>query len=389
MEVYDKYFIPVYKRIKLNITRAEGSYLYDGETPYLDMFSGLGVNVLGHGNRAIKKAVTEQTGRYMHISNYFRSEPAVELAEWICGNTFAGSVFFTNSGTEAMEAGLKIIRKHSSITGKKDIIVFSKAFHGRTSGSASLSEPDISSVYTETAVPGIVRLPFNSGESLSRIDKNTAGVVIETIQGQGGVNVADRNFLIRLRELTEREGALLFIDEIQSGMGRTGKFFAFENYGIVPDICAAAKGIGGGLPLGALLVSEKYSKILGPGEHGSTFGGNPVSCAAGLAAVRQITASGFLDAVTTKGQILHAGLMKLKEEYPDLIGRISGIGLMTGVEILKGSERLPGLFLQNGILVNMTCGNILRLLPPLTIGENELEVFLSVFGAVLKEIVMK
>ena len=386
LNCHEKYFLPVYKRVKLNISRAEGSYLYDNDTPYLDMFSGLGVNVLGHGNKNIIEAVREQSGKFMHISNYFSTNPSEKLAEWICANTFADKIFFANSGTEAVEAGLKIIRKHSSMTGKKKILVFSKAFHGRTSGSASLSEPDISSEYTEPAIPGIVRLPFNSEESLKHIDGQTAGVVIETIQGQGGVNVSDRNFLIKLREITEKEGAILLIDEIQSGMGRTGKFFAFENYGIVPDLCAAAKGIGGGLPLGALLASEKYSDTLGPGEHGSTFGGNPVACAAGLAAVKQIAAPGFLDSVAAKGKMLYGELTKLKDKYPVSIGRISGIGLMTGVEILQRSAELTELFFKKNILVNMTSGNILRLLPPLTISEDEIKEFLCAFDSVLKEV---
>ncbi|MBN2857060.1 MAG: aspartate aminotransferase family protein, partial [Candidatus Delongbacteria bacterium] len=295
MTEYEKYFIPVYKRLEKKITGSEGCYLITEDGNYLDMFSGLGVNALGYNNLEINEAVKDQIKKYYHISNYFEAETTGLLAKYLVENTFAGKVFFANSGTEAIEAGMKIIRKYSKEYSRPDIVTFSKAFHGRTLASASVTEPDKSSSYNCPGVPNIIKLPFNDTESLDSIGSNTAAVFLEVIQGQGGVNIASPEFVKKLRSATKEHGTILIIDEIQSGMGRTGKLFAFEHYGIIPDLCVTAKGIGGGLPLGALLAGEKFADYLGYGEHGSTFGGNPVSCAAGLAAIQQISKKEFLD----------------------------------------------------------------------------------------------
>ena len=383
MTEFEKYFIPVYKRLEKRITGSQGCYMITEDGKYLDMFSGLGVNALGYNNKDINKAVTDQIEKYYHISNYFEAESAGLLAKYLVENTFAEKVFFANSGTEAIEAGMKIIRKYSKENNRPEIITFSKAFHGRTLASASVTEPDKSSSYNCPGVPNIRKLPFNEIESLDSIGINTAAVFLEVIQGQGGINVASQEFVQKLRAVTEEHGVILIIDEIQSGMGRTGRLFAFEQYGILPDLCVTAKGIGGGLPLGALLAGEKFADYLGYGEHGSTFGGNPVSCATGLAAIQQINKTEFLDSVSEKGDLLLEKITGLKQKYPEKIGRISGKGLMIGIEILSGADKVIDAFIGEKIFVNITSGNILRLLPPLIITKDEIAIFISAFEKVL------
>jgi acetylornithine/N-succinyldiaminopimelate aminotransferase len=386
MEKYDKYFIPVYKRFDHEIIGGKGCFIFTKDGDYLDMFSGLGVNVLGYGNKKVIKAVTDQIGRYSHISNYFEAEPAGKLAEYLSKNTFTKKVFFTNSGTEAVEAGLKLIRKYGKQTGRRKIITFTKAFHGRTLGSSSVTAPDISSEYNCSGIKDIVTLEFNNLKDLEKIDTGTAGVFIEAVQGQGGINQAGREFVLTLRELTNKKEVILMADEIQSGMGRTGRLFAFENYGIEPDLAVIAKAIGGGLPLGALLAGGKWCDYLKAGEHGSTFGGNPVSCSAGLATIRQINKEDFLHRVSDKGKILTSALNRVKADNPGKIGRVSVIGLMAGIEILKGHDKIIRLFEEEKIFVNMTQKNILRLLPPLIISEDEIDKFIFTFYNVLKKI---
>ncbi|HQO10374.1 MAG TPA: acetylornithine transaminase [Clostridiales bacterium] len=386
MTIYEKYFIPVYKRFDHEIIGGKGCFIFTKNGEYLDMFSGLGVNILGYGNQKVIKAVTEQFGRYSHISNYFESEPSGKLAEYLSKHTFAKKVFFTNSGTEAVEAGLKLIRKYGKQTGRKKMITFTKAFHGRTLGSSSVTAPDLSSDYNCSGIKDIVTLEFNNLYDLEKIDTGTAGVFIEAVQGQGGINAAGKEFMLTLRELTNKKKVILMADEIQSGMGRTGRLFAFENYGIEPDLAVIAKAIGGGLPLGALLAGGKWCDYLKAGEHGSTFGGNPVSCSAGLATIRQINKEDFLHRVNEKGKILTSALNKVKEDNPDKIGRITVIGLMAGIEILKGHDQIIRLFEEEKIFVNITQKNILRLLPPLIISEDEIEKFIFSFYNVLKKI---
>ncbi len=386
MTRYEKYFIPVYKRIDKVITGGEGSTLYVKDGEYLDMFSGLGVNVLGYGNKKVNKAVVEQLKKHNHLSNYFETESAGKLAKYLIEHSFAEKVFFSNSGTEAVEAGLKIIKKYGKNNGRKNIITFTNAFHGRTLGSASITAPDKSSVYNHSGMTGVLTLEFNNMKDLDMINSESAGVFIELIQGQGGINIADEHFVKELKKRTDKYKVILMIDEIQSGMGRTGKLLSFENYGIEPDLAVIAKAIGGGLPLGALLANKEFCDYLTIGEHGSTFGGNPVACAAGLATVKQINSRKFMYSVTLKGELLKEEVCKLKKKHPDIIGRISGMGLMIGIEILKNEDKIMGLFEKEHIFVNMTQGNILRLLPPLIITEEEIHRFVKVFDKVLPDL---
>jgi len=386
MTKYEKYFIPVYKRFEHKVKFCDGSIIYTDKGDYLDMFSGIGVNVLGYNNKVISEAIRTQTGKFSHISNYFEAESVGKLAKYLTENTFAEKVFFTNSGTEAVEAGLKTIRKYGKNNNKFNIINFTKAFHGRTLGSSSISAPDKSSGYNSPAIPNIITLEFNNMNDLDKIDEYTAGVFIEVIQGQGGINIADKDFIDKLKDKTDKNKAVLMIDEIQSGMGRTGKLLSFEHYGIKPDLCVIAKAVGGCLPLGVLLANDKFCDYLTVGEHGSTFGGNPVACAAGLAAIKQINNEKFLNSVEIKGGKLSAAILKLKENYPGRIGRISGLGMMLGIEILRNENKILELFEEEKIFVNITQGNILRLLPPLILTEDEIEIFIKTFEKVLIQI---
>jgi len=386
MTRYEKYFIPVYKRIDKVIIGGEGSVLYTKDGGYLDMFSGLGVNILGYGNKKVNKAVEEQLKKHSHLSNYFEAESVGKLAKYLIEHSFAEKVFFSNSGTEAVEAGLKIIRKYGKNNGRKNIITFTNAFHGRTLGSASITAPDKSSVYNHSGMTGVLTLEFNNMKDLDKINSEAAGVFIELIQGQGGINVAEKDFVRELKIRTDKFKVILMIDEIQSGMGRTGKLLSFENYEIEPDLAVIAKAIGGGLPLGALLANKKFCDYLTIGEHGSTFGGNPVSCAAGLATIKQIGLEKFLSSVQKKGEMLKDGIRQLKKKHPDIIGRVSGMGLMIGIEILKNEDKVLGLFEKEHIFINMTQGNILRLLPPLIITEEEIKRFINAFKRVLEDL---
>ena len=386
MTRYEKYFIPVYKRIDKVIIGGEGSVLYTKDGGYLDMFSGLGVNILGYGNKKVNKAVEEQLKKHSHLSNYFEAESVGKLAKYLIEHSFAEKVFFSNSGTEAVEAGLKIIRKYGKNNGRKNIITFTNAFHGRTLGSASITAPDKSSVYNHSGMTGVLTLEFNNMKDLDKINSEAAGVFIELIQGQGGINVAEKDFVRELKIRTDKFKVILMIDEIQSGMGRTGKLLSFENYEIEPDLAVIAKAIGGGLPLGALLANKKFCDYLTIGEHGSTFGGNPVSCAAGLATIKQIGQEKFLSSVQKKGEMLKDGIRQLKKKHPDIIGRVSGMGLMIGIEILKNEDKVLGLFEKEHIFINMTQGNILRLLPPLIITEEEIKRFINAFKRVLEDL---
>ncbi|MDA3885970.1 MAG: acetylornithine transaminase [Candidatus Delongbacteria bacterium] len=384
MTKYNEYFLPVYNRKELNIIKADGSYLYTDEGKYLDMIAALGVNVLGSANKRIISAIEKQANRYMHISNFYESDIVGEYAKYLCENTFADKIFFSNSGTESIEAGLKIIKKYGKQNNKDIILSFSKGYHGRSLGSLSVTSKTKIKDTLEPLIPGIKSIEFNNiNDIIENINERCAGIIIETVQGQGGVNIADKEFILKIRELTEKFGAVLLIDEIQSGIGRTGKFFSFEHYGIEPDLVASAKSLGGGLPLGALLVNKKYSQVLEKGDHGSTFGGNPVSCAAGLELVKQVNDEVFLSEVREKADKINYRLKKIRELNTDTIGEIKQLGMMIGIELKHGADKVTSLFEKEGVIVNVTGGNVLRLLPPLTLSYDEIDIFFEKFELVL------
>ncbi len=400
-------FFQTYKRLKIVIERGEGCYLYTPEgRKILDMFAGLAVNILGYNNKALIEAIDSQIKKYIHLSNYFYQQPQIKLAEKILFLSGFKKIFFTNSGTESIETAIKLIRKFFKGTEKKTLISFSGSFHGRTMGALSLTarkkyREDFSPFLSDT-----IQLTYNSIDELKQnINEKTAAVFIEPIQGEGGVNIARKDFIIEITVLQKKFGFLLVSDEIQSGVGRTGKLHGFEHFNLKPDIVTLAKGIGGGLPLGAVLGNEKVADVFSYGDHGSTFGGNPVACAAGIV-IFDLLEKGLILKASAAGEYLKVKLNSLKQNYPEIIKKVRGFGLMIGIELntppLKSmspnesigepkqgdsfdAQPIADKMLENNVLVNCTNGNVLRLLPPLIITENEIDEFAQVFEKVLKE----
>lgn len=381
----EKFLLHTYKRIPIEISHGEGVYLFskDGKK-YLDFFSGLSVNALGYGNPLIIKAIEEQIKKYIHLSNYYINEPQVNLAEKLVEYSGLSKVFFANSGTEAVEASLKLIRK--AYGPDKKIITFSNAFHGRTYGSLSLSGRSKYKNNFRPLLTNILQLDFNNIEQLERtIDQNTAAVYIEFIQGEGGIQIASAEFVNRIIRLRENYGFSIVADEVQSGIGRTGKPFAYNLYDIEPDLIILAKSIGGGLPLGALICNQKHSNIFQPGDHGSTFGGNPVACAAGIVVLNQVFESGLINKVFKLGEFLKHELNILRQKYSQYITEVRGFGYMLGVEFKDSCSSTVTSFREKGVLVNCTNDNVLRILPPLISTRENIDFFLNAFSEILTE----
>jgi acetylornithine/N-succinyldiaminopimelate aminotransferase len=377
-------FFHTYKRLGILIDRGEGCYLItDKGERILDMFGGLAVNILGYNHPAINKAIEEQIKKYIHISNYFYQEKQVELASSLLEMTEMKKVFFCNSGTEAVESAIKLTRKYFKGSSKKAFISFSNAFHGRTMGALSLTAK---SKYKDDFGPllsDVATIPFNSVDALrDTINDSTAAVFLECIQGEGGVNVVTNEFINDLIALRNKYEFLIITDEIQSGVGRTGKFCAYENFGLIPDLTVLAKGIGGGLPLGALLGDERVENVFGYGDHGSTFGGNPVAAASGIAVIDELK-NGLMVNAVTQCNYLKPELLKLKTEFPGLINDIRGMGLMLGVELSFEGSKIVEKMIEQGVFVNCTNTNVIRLLPPLILSDNDSKLFISKFRKVL------
>lgn len=379
-------FFPTYKRLQLDIVRGEGCYLFDRSGKrYLDLFGGLAVNALGYGHPKILDAVTSQAKNYIHLSNFFVQEPQVRLAEMIMTTTGLRKIFFTSSGTEAVEGALKLARKWGQNKGKTMLFGLSHSFHGRTMGSLSLTERPKYRAGYEPFLPNIGHIKFNDAAELrSKCSESTLGIVLESIQGEGGVNVVSEEFVKTLKELKNRFGFLVIADEIQSGIGRTGKFFAYEHFGIEPDIVAIAKAIGGGLPLGAFLGTETVADAFTYGVHGTTFGGNPVACAAGIAVMEEVTAGGLMKQAGAIGDRLKAAFEQMKKEFPRLIREIRGYGCMLGIELSEEGQPVVEELQKRGFLVNCTSATVLRLLPPYILTDEQIDVFVEELRSVLQ-----
>lgn len=381
----EEYLLHTYKRLQIEITHGEGVYLFskDGKK-YLDFFSGLAVNALGYGNKEILNAIENQVKKYIHLSNYYINSPQLELAEKLVKYSGLSKVFFPNSGTEAVEASIKLIRKEFGPD--KKIISFSNAFHGRTYGSLSISGKEKYKKQFEPLLSNVIQLKFNDMEELrNSIDNNTAAVYLEFIQGEGGIQVASQQFVRLLGELRDKFGIIVVADEVQSGIGRTGKPFAFNHFNFQPDLIVLAKAIGGGLPLGALITNEKYAEIFQFGDHGSTFGGNPVACAAGLAVLKTVFENGLVQNVEKLGKYFNSELTLLANKYPSIINEVRGIGFMLGVELNTPCFQIVNEFLELGILVNCTNENVVRILPPLISTKENIDHFIDVFRIILEK----
>ncbi|MBZ0202244.1 MAG: acetylornithine/succinylornithine family transaminase [Ignavibacteria bacterium] len=377
----DQDFFHTYKRLKVVIERGDGCYLFtDKGEKILDMFGGLAVNVLGYNHPKINAAIEDQVKRYVHISNLFYQEKQIALADKILQLTGFSKVFFSNSGTESVEAAIKLIRKYFLGTNKKTLISFTGSFHGRTIGALSLTARRKYRDQFEPLMPGVKHLEFNSLSDLEdNINDDTAGVFVECIQGEGGVNMATDAFITKINELKEKYGFIVVADEIQSGVGRTGKMHGFEHFGLDADIVTLAKGIGGGLPLGAILGNERVKNVFSVGEHGSTFGGNPVAAACGLVIFTELE-NGLMDKVNRLSEYLFAKLNIMKSKFPEKIKDIRGKGLMIGIELNSPGQPVVEKMMQKEVLVNCTNENVIRLLPPYIIAENDIDLFIDRFS---------
>ncbi|MGA9115437.1 MAG: acetylornithine transaminase [Bacteroidota bacterium] len=371
----DRLFVDTYERLPLDIREGKGVHLIDtrGRT-YLDLFSGLAVNALGYGDPGITAAVNHQLSRYTHLSNYFRQDSQIALARALRDSTGFDRVFFTNSGTEAVEGALKMARRLGGASGRSTIIGFSGSFHGRTLGALSVTGREQHRAGFGPLLPGTLILPFNDPAALREAAQGRpVAVILEYIQGEGGIRPVTGEFAAELHRLHREAGFLLIADEIQSGLGRTGRFFAYHHWGARPDIVVSAKALGGGFPLGAILCTEEASGGLPRGSHGSTFGGNPVACAAGCEILRRLTEGGLADHARRMGDHLREGLEGLRRRHPQLVTDVRGKGLMVGLETAVPARSFSGAMLEAGFLLNHTAGNVLRFLPPLIIAEADLD----------------
>jgi acetylornithine/N-succinyldiaminopimelate aminotransferase len=385
--------MPVYARADIQFERGQGAYLFDSEgRSYLDFASGIAVTSLGHCHPTLVAALTEQGNKLWHTSNLFRVPGQEKLADRLTSLTFADTVFFTNSGVEAWECGVKLIRKHFYSKGqpeKNRIIVIEGAFHGRTLGAISASKAEKMVKGFGPLLDGFDQVAFgNLNELRAAITPQTAAINIEPILGEGGIKAAPVEYLRALRQIADEFGLLLFFDEIQCGMGRTGKLFAHEWAGITPDVMAVAKAVGGGFPLGACLATEDAASGMVAGTHGSTYGGNPLAMAVGLASVNVIAEPAFLENVQVQGKALHTALEGVVARFPKLFTEVRGVGLMLGLRVADGVVNLDvvNALRHHGMLSVGAAENVIRLLPPLIIGPAEIAEAVRILDETAAEI---
>ncbi|WP_230770404.1 aspartate aminotransferase family protein [Sphingomonas sp. Leaf4] len=370
--------MPVYPRCGVRPVRGEGCYLYgeDG-TQYLDFAAGIAVNALGHGHPHLTKAIQEQAATLMHVSNLYGSPQGEALAQRIVDHSFADTVFFTNSGAEAVECAIKTARRFHFANGnpqRHTLICFNQAFHGRTLGTISATNQSKMRDGFEPLLPGFKYAEFNDLDgALALIDDSTAGFLVEPIQGEGGLRTATPEFLTGLRKACDEHGLMLVLDEVQCGYGRTGTFFAHEHYGVKPDIVSAAKGIGGGFPFGACLATEEAAKGMVFGTHGSTYGGNPLAMAAGQAVLDVMLEPDFFPHVKAMGDRLRGALEQMIPNHDHLFQEVRGMGLMLGVKLKSDSRRFVAHLRDQHQLLTVAAGdNVVRILPPLVIDESHI-----------------
>jgi acetylornithine aminotransferase len=389
LETEQQLFFHNYARLPLEIEYAKGSYLYttDGNR-YLDMIAGIGVNAIGYGDPRLLNAIADQAGKFIHVSNLFMQRPQFELAARLLEISGLSKVFFCNSGTEAIEAAIKLARRFAGQNGnieKREVLSLSNCFHGRTYGAMSLTAKPKYVDGFEPLVPDTGMIDFNDVEDLERkVSDRTAAVFVEFVQGEGGIHRVSKPFIDRLSELAAQFGFLIVADEIQAGCGRTGTFFSYSQFGIQPDLVCAAKPLGGGLPLGAIIGNDKIASVFTPGSHGTTFGGNPVACAAGLAMIDAIYADGLMEKAVETGTMLREGFEKLATKYQQIL-EIRQYGLMIGITVDKEAKYYVEQALQKKLLVNATSQNVIRLLPPLSIDRAEAQFCIVTLDEIFSE----
>ncbi|RLA92851.1 MAG: acetylornithine transaminase [Deltaproteobacteria bacterium] len=385
----DNYLFSTYKRYPIVLIRGEGSRVWDQDgKEYLDFVSGIAVCNLGHCHPKIVDAITKQARTLIHVSNLYHIKPQIELARLLVESSFADKVFFCNSGAEANEGAIKLARKYMRDTyGKErsEIIVMDNSFHGRTLATLTATGQEKFKAGFDPLMPGFKHVPFNDIEAVSQaVTDKTGAILVEPIQGEGGVNCPSDNYLPELRALCDEKKILLILDEVQVGMGRTGRLFAYEHYGITPDIMTLAKALAGGLPIGALLARKEVAASFTPGTHASTFGGNPLVTAAAIASLTTINNSSFLDHCRTMGNYLMDQLNRLKKKNPS-IREVRGKGLLVGMELDQPAADIVDKCLEKGLLINCVQEKVLRFLPPLTITKKEIDQAVSTLEEVLSQ----
>lgn len=379
-----------YGRLPMALVKGTGSWVWDSEgNKYLDFVTGLAVTSLGHANPEITEVIKEQAGQMLHSSNLYWIPEQVKLAKLLTDNSFADKVFFCNSGAEANEGAIKLARKYAKQNYGQDkytIVTLKNSFHGRTLATLTATGQSKYQAGYEPLPQGFSYIEINDIDGLERaIDKNTAAVIIEPIQGEGGVNPVSSEYLQKVREICDQNGALLIFDEVQCGVGRTGKLFAYEFLGVEPDIMTLAKALGNGVPIGAVLATDKAAKAFQPGDHASTFGGNHLATAVGCKVLEIMTREGFLEEVEAKGNYFQNKLQSLARKY-GLSGQVRGRGMMLGMPIGEKGSEIVSHCCGKGLLVNCVGGKILRFLPPLTVTTDEIDQAVHILETVFEEI---
>jgi len=390
IEKSDRYIMRTYGRYPIVPVRGEGCRLWDADgKEYLDFLGGVAVNNLGHCHPKVVAALQKQAAELIHCSNYYQIPQQIELAELLCNNSFADKAFFCNSGAEANEAAIKLARKYSRDTygpERYEIITAADSFHGRTMATVSATGQEKVQRFFDPLLHGFKHVPFDDVDALEgAVTPATCAVMLEPIQGEGGVNVPSPGYFQEVRRICDKHDLILIFDEVQVGMGRTGKMFAYEHFDIAPDIMTLAKALAGGAPIGTMLATDRYAAAFVPGTHGSTFGGNPLVCAAAIATVRTILEDGILNRCEELGEYLEGELESLQHKYP-FVKEVRGIGLMIGMAldipagdiVRKGHER--------GVLLNVTHDTVLRFVPPLTVTKQEINQMIAILDGIFAEV---
>lgn len=384
ISLFDRYVIPNYKRYPISLVRGEGSYVWDAEgRRYLDLFPGWGCNILGYSPPRVVRAIQEQAARLIHVPNTWYIQQQGEFAEALCSRGF-GKAFFCNSGAEAVEGAIKLARMHTP-ENRYRVITFENGFHGRTFAAVTATAQPKYHQGIAPLVPGFRYAPHNDLDAVGRlVDDETCAILVEPVQGEGGINLPQPGFLEGLRQIADEHGLVLIFDEVQTCMGRTGSWFAYQQYGVQPDVITLAKGLAGGVACGAFLCRDEIAPSLRPGMHASTFGGNPLAMAAGLATVETIEADGLLDNCRAMSERFRARLNALKEELP-IIDQLRISGLMIGLDLTVPATPAVAKCMERGVLVNATHETVLRLLPPLNVSADEVDSGCETIADVLRE----
>ncbi len=385
-ELSDKYLMRTYRRAPVAFVSGQGARLVDAEgKTYLDFVAGIAVTALGHNHPALTAAIRAQASRLLHVSNLYHIPQQAELARWLVEHSVLDRAFFCNSGAEANEAAIKLARRFGKTRGNGayEILVAEHSFHGRTLGAlAATAQPKYQQGF-EPLPPGFVSVPFNDlGALEAAAGPSSCAVMLEPVQGEGGVTAATPDYLRGVRRLCDARGLLLILDEVQTGIGRTGRLFAYEHYGIAPDILTLAKGLGGGVPIGAMLATADVADAFAPGDHGSTFGGNPLACAAALAVLTTIESDGLVDRARDVGAYLFERLRILARRHP-VITEIRGQGLMAGIELSVEAAAIVETCRERGLLINAVKANTLRLVPPLIITPADVDEAIEILDGAL------